>query len=261
MIEVHKNQYNEIKRLILADNKIFAILGDLGIGKKTLISKVLNDCSIQEVFLDKLSIDDARWVRSMSIRKLDTLFRAYVINGDNVTVRAYNALLKTLEEPPAGHLFFIVSSRTPISTILSRCNVIIVPGLSMAELTNILLSKGMRQDVITKLLPYAGGSVSEAYSVYKDFDAKKTVIKYFKCIMEKDYNVFLSGIHDIKQYEIEIISSVLEHLILCSYSVQTYSLFDEISISPDSLHKMREALGACQSPTIKWINMWESVND
>jgi len=59
-----------------------------------------------------------------------------------------NALLKTLEEPPAGALLFLTApeSESILPTIRSRCQPILFSPLSPADITELLIEQGMETD-------------------------------------------------------------------------------------------------------------------
>lgn len=86
---------------------------------------------------------------------------------------AANALLKSLEEPPANTVFFLLTHNLHrlLPTIISRCQIIGVPPLSSQKLAEIL-------DIPSNhfLIDYAGGSAS-ALSFYLNNEAvtKETI--------------------------------------------------------------------------------------
>jgi DNA polymerase III subunit delta' len=74
---------------------------------------------------DKIKVKDIDLLLEFSyLSPLLSQYKIIVIdNADNITWEAANRLLKVLEEPPAGFVFFLVSSNPEkiIPTILSRC--------------------------------------------------------------------------------------------------------------------------------------------
>lgn len=99
-------------------------------------------------------IDEIRNLRSnVNYRPSRSRFKIYVIDEVHMLTReAFNALLKTLEEPPPHVKFFFATTdpqRIPI-TILSRCQRFDLNGISTAlirkRLTEIVKSEGMEAD-------------------------------------------------------------------------------------------------------------------
>ena len=102
--------------------------------------------------------DLARSIRIKQIRamqkRLNTrptlgVRRAIIIDpADDLEKAAANALLKSLEEPPAGTFFLLVTHRPArlLPTIRSRCRTLRFPVLSDAELATMLEDAGLPPD-------------------------------------------------------------------------------------------------------------------
>jgi len=89
--------------------------------------------------------------------------RAIVIDpADDLEKGAANALLKSLEEPPAGSFFLLVAHRPGrlLPTIRSRCRIVRFPRLDDAEIDAILRREAPRADdaVRQAAIAAAGGS-------------------------------------------------------------------------------------------------------
>ncbi|RKF23401.1 DNA polymerase III subunit delta' [Altericroceibacterium spongiae] len=75
--------------------------------------------------------------------------RAIIVDpADDMEKSASNALLKSLEEPPVGSYFLLVSHRPGrlLPTIRSRCRILRFPTLSTAEIDNILRREAPNAD-------------------------------------------------------------------------------------------------------------------
>jgi len=80
--------------------------------------------------------------------------RVIIINpADEMEVSAANALLKSLEEPPQGTFFVLVTHRPSrlLPTIRSRCRVLRFPILKNAQLETMLNEAGTQGDVETAI--------------------------------------------------------------------------------------------------------------
>ena len=89
--------------------------------------------------------------------------RAIIIHpADDMNKEAANALLKSLEEPPQGTFFILVTHRPSrlLPTIRSRCRVMRFAPLGEAELSEMLASEGRAPDPAA--LHAAGGSYGAA---------------------------------------------------------------------------------------------------
>ena len=98
-----------------------------------------------------------------------------------MTVQAQNALLKMLEEPPAGSVFFLIVDRAQnlLETIRSRCKILSTEPLSNEEMlrylraqTESIASVFQKQNSKTeKLLELFEGCIGKAIA-YFDSEAK-----------------------------------------------------------------------------------------
>ena len=120
-------------------------------------------------------IDEIRQLRSnVSIRPSRSHYKIYIIDEVHMlTVPAFNALLKTLEEPPA-HVKFIFCTtdveKVPI-TVLSRCQRFDFPPVETASIVDrlrfIVETEGVEADdeALQLLARRAGGSMRDSQSL------------------------------------------------------------------------------------------------
>ncbi len=120
-------------------------------------------------------VDEIRELRENAIyRPARSRFKIYIIDEVHMlTVSAFNALLKTLEEPPS-HIKFIFATTEPnkvISTIQSRCQRFdfsnIGPALIAGQLKAILKKEKIKyeEDLLLPLAKMANGSMRDALSL------------------------------------------------------------------------------------------------
>lgn len=107
--------------------------GSRGTGKTSIariFAKAL-DVSDNDIYeIDAASnrgIDDIREIRDgVSVLPLESIYKVYIIDEVHMlTKEAFNALLKTLEEPPSHAIFLLATTETDKipETVLSRCQV------------------------------------------------------------------------------------------------------------------------------------------
>lgn len=160
----HKNQWEQVKKIIFSDLQAGAFLfsGPEGVGKKKLAlslvqyflcenkngcglcgscHRVQNDSHEGLLVIDQgneiLKIEEAHKIKEFLKLKSLSAGRFIVINNAHLlNISTSNALLKTLEEPPEGVFFFLISSRVSglLMTIKSRCRLIPFSILSQNEL-------------------------------------------------------------------------------------------------------------------------------
>ena len=191
-------------RNALASNKIahaYLFCGPRGTGKTTmakLFAKALNcehgvgcqcnECSncveITEgshpdvIEIDAASNNGVEQVRDL-IDKVNYLplkgkYKVYIIDEVHMmTANAFNALLKTLEEPPA-HVIFILATTEPhniLPTILSRCQRYDFTKVSDADIEErmmtILEKEGVQydKDAVRAIISLADGGMRDALSI------------------------------------------------------------------------------------------------
>ena len=100
-------------------------------------------------------VDDIREMilQELEIRPYQSRYKIYIIEAaESMTVPAQNVLLKTIEEPPAYALFFLLTENKDrlLETVLSRCIRLQVQPLSLAEMREFLKRHGRteREDLI-----------------------------------------------------------------------------------------------------------------
>lgn len=95
-----------------------------------------------------------------------------------------NALLKSLEEPPANTIFFLLTHNLHnfLPTIISRCQIIGVPPLKRSELAEIVKIPSNHF-----LIDYAGGSATALEFYLKNEDTIKELIE-FVATPKRPYN-------------------------------------------------------------------------
>ena len=105
-------------------------------------------------------------IHDVSLSPIEGPLKVYIMEGaDLFNDSAANALLKTLEEPPADVVFVLLAhSLEPVPpTIVSRCQVVRFRRLAPSEAVALLLSQtGAAPDEAAAALAAAGGVVARA---------------------------------------------------------------------------------------------------
>ena len=149
---------------------------------KTLITRRIEALSEPSVFLCRKQLDKTRKKFSQDIsvnevRKInhffslsnsENLWRIVIIDPvDDLSNSAANAMLKILEEPPEGGIFFLIcrNKENVLPTILSRCRLLSCSFLEQDEFTEILSQLKIfdhKQVDRKQLFSLTNGSISKA---------------------------------------------------------------------------------------------------
>ncbi len=112
-------------------------------------------------FYNDIRVDEVRGVlRKLHQTRGKSGNRILIIDSvDECNANAANALLKTLEEPPADTQIILISHRPQrlLPTIRSRCQAHSLRTLSDAEVRDVLQQNATSEDALNSALTYAGG--------------------------------------------------------------------------------------------------------
>lgn len=155
--------------------------GTRGTGKTTLariVAKELQTSDVDIYEIDAASnrgIDDIRELKeAVHTVPYESTFKVYIIDEVHMlTKEAFNALLKTLEEPPQHVVFMLATTEVEkvIDTILSRCQVFTLRSPSRSVLaetvTNVAKKEGftLQADAADLIAIAADGSFRDALGV------------------------------------------------------------------------------------------------
>jgi DNA polymerase-3 subunit delta' len=135
------------------------------------------------VGLAKASSDDSRAKTEISIEQVRELqhlaslapfegrCRVFIIDqAERLSLEAANCLLKTIEEPPAGVLFVLLTSCEEAlpATVVSRCQRLEMRPLAAGEIENALREKNIEPERAKLLSRLSRGLVGWAFSAVSD---------------------------------------------------------------------------------------------
>ncbi|MCK4249411.1 MAG: DNA polymerase III subunit delta' [Candidatus Omnitrophica bacterium] len=199
---------NSLKKERLGDAYLF--YGPGGVGKKLTalnLAKLVNCSSGSDEPCDEcpscrridednhpdihivVKDEDARDLKIDQIRQLeDNIYlkpfegkkKVFIIDGaDDMNEQAQNALLKTLEEPPANSILILLSEniQTLLETIHSRCSRLRFNRLSVEHITGILIEQyGLDQEEALVLARVSEGSLEKAAELKEYFQNRRELI-------------------------------------------------------------------------------------
>lgn len=154
----------------------------------------------------EININNANNIKITSIREIkkylainydEIKYRLVLIEEAHLmSVEAQNALLKSLEEPPEGVIFIIISDKTELllTTIKSRCREISFSPLQEDEIEKILVDN-FNVDIVEarKVIPFADGSIYRVFLLlnYGFENLVDTAINILRFSLARRYNTSL----------------------------------------------------------------------
>lgn len=145
------------------------------------------------------------------IKPYSSKWKIYIINeAEKMTVQAQNALLKTLEEPPAYAVIMLLTSNPEalLPTVQSRCVVMNMKPVPDDMVKNYLMKElhipDYKADVCTA---FARGNLgkAKALAASEEFDNIKTeAVSLLKYIRDMEITDIMSAIKKINDYKIDI---------------------------------------------------------
>lgn len=179
-------------------------------------------------------IDDIRELKeAVHTLPYESKFKVYIIDEVHMlTKEAFNALLKTLEEPPAHVLFILATTEEEklLDTILSRCQVFRFNSPSRSVLSKLAVDVSKKEGfemspaaadliaiaadgsfrdalgIIQKVILASGDAIGEADEVATIIGAPKTasLLKIVTALHDKDTEVALATLGDVVAQNVDM---------------------------------------------------------
>lgn len=147
-------------------------------------------------------------IQAVSIKPYEHDYKIFIIeHADTMTIQAQNALLKTLEEPPAYAVFFLLAESTEafLATILSRCIILKLLPLTANQIEQYLVHNQIGERNKAKVYAqYAQGSIGQALEIAcsEEFETlRNQVITWVCSIYEKDFVSVMMLAKEIESYK------------------------------------------------------------
>ncbi|MEN8191795.1 MAG: hypothetical protein ABFS12_03195 [Bacteroidota bacterium] len=165
-----------------------------------------SDNPYHEIIIDNannIKINSIRDIKkNLSINYTDLFYRMIIIEDAHLMSKeAQNALLKSLEEPPEGIIFVLITHKQEflLPTIISRCWELKFTSLSNEIIEEILITKfNIEKSIAEEVSPFANGSIHNALELlnYGFHDLVETSINILRYSLARWYNTSLRIIQD-----------------------------------------------------------------
>ncbi len=133
---------------------------------------------------ETIKIDQFRQLKAtLGFGAFDGAFKITLIrDAERMTVQAANSLLKILEEPPPGWVFFLTCTDPSLllPTLVSRCQILRLRPLGVDTLKELLAADGISPDRREACAQLAQGSWSKAQALAEPegWDKRKTILRF-----------------------------------------------------------------------------------
>lgn len=160
-----------------------------------------------------ITVDDIREQinNTIGIKPYKGPYKIYIIDeADLMTVQAQNALLKTLEEPPAYAVFFLLTENVNVllDTIKSRCVMLKFRNLQDALIKNYLMETMEVPDYKADICAaFAQGNLGQAIMLVNSEhfgEIKDEAIHLLRNIQNMEMGELIDAIKRITSYKLEI---------------------------------------------------------
>ncbi len=177
-----------------------------------------------------ISVDDIRAQvnNDVAIKPYSGAYKIYIINeADKMTPQAQNAILKTLEEPPAYAVILLLTTNinAMLPTILSRCVVLNMKPVADELVKKYLMEQLQVPDYKAEVcVAFARGNVGKAKALAssEDFEnVKAEALSLLKYIKDMELGELIAAVKKITEYKLE----VNDYLDICAIWYRDVLLF------------------------------------
>jgi DNA polymerase-3 subunit gamma/tau len=238
-----------IKKDVIPHALLFS--GGRGTGKTTLARIFAGALGVKGVDVYEIDaasnrgIDDIRQLReAVHTMPYESLYKVYIIDEVHMlTKEAFNALLKTLEEPPSHVIFILATTEEEklLDTIISRCQVFRFRSPSRAVLSETVIDIAKREGftltldsanlialsadgsfrdalgITQKVILSSSGAKADADSVARIIGAptSELIVRLLTALADKNVDTGLGVLEAANQHHVEpllFLRVLLEHL-------------------------------------------------
>lgn len=185
-----------------------------------------------------IGVDDIRLQlnNDILIKPYSSKYKIYIIDeAEKMTEQAQNALLKTLEEPPAYGIILLLTNNSSalLPTILSRCITLKLKAVDQNRIKDLLMSEHKIPDYLAELSAvFAQGNVGKAlqFSSSEEFsEMKKDVLHLLKYLDEMELHEIVERLKLFSTNK-EYIDYYLDFIVLWFRDILMYKVTMDINL-------------------------------
>lgn len=162
---------------------------------------------------NSIGVDDIRMQinNDIAIKPYGSPYKVYIMNeAEKMTVQAQNALLKTLEEPPAYAVILLLTTNVNnlLSTVLSRCVILNMKPVRDDLVKAFLMKELQIPDYKAEIcVAFARGNIGKAklLASSEDFEqVKEEAVTLLKYIHDMEIHEVMLAIKKITEYKLDV---------------------------------------------------------
>lgn len=164
-------------------------LGPASVGKWTTAEHLRREYGVRDgdlLRIRSLTMDEARTASKFMLTSPLGDLRFAIIRLDSATPASLHALLKALEEIPSSSRVVLVSTESPMETIVSRSEIFHFSLLSQEQVERVLIQRKLSPSEARRYAELAGGQVGRALSFVSGMEGKATVLAAVNAIRERN---------------------------------------------------------------------------
>ncbi len=186
---------------------------------------------------NSIGVDDIRYGlnEDIQIKPYSSEYKIYIVDeAEKMTVQAQNALLKTLEEPPAYAVILLLTSNgdTFLPTILSRCVILKMKNLSDAQVRQFLMPRGLEERELETIVKFARGNIGKAlkFADSEEFGNMISNVMYLlEHVHEMEFQGLLQMLEKLSEYKLSI-RECLDFMQMWYRDVLLFKVTNEINL-------------------------------
>ena len=159
-----------------------------------------------------IGVDDVREQinKDIIIKPYSSPYKIYIVDeAEKMSVQAQNALLKTIEEPPAYAIIILLSTKGEklLPTIRSRCITLKLRPVVEEEMIRYLKEHGVEEERISIVIKLARGNIGRALKMAQSesfYEMIDMIIKMLENVWKMDLFEIMSFIERLSKYKINI---------------------------------------------------------
>ena len=204
---------------------------------------------------DVIKVDEIRQkvVDDIAIRPYMAKHKIYIIDGaDHMNEAAQNALLKTIEEPPAYGVIFLlaVNPEKLLPTIRSRCVTLKLRDLSDDLIKKYLMqTRGIEEERAGLCAAFAQGNMGRALELAQSEhfeEIREAAIHLMKDLHQMEMYEIVRAMKDVSKYRMEI-TDFLDYLSIWYRDILMFKATNDVSkvIFQDELKMIKDRAKEC----------------